>query len=186
MVSSRARDGNKIGDRGNEALPQSVVQLLKTQDAGYIRTTLQKTRKERQRLEQEIQIAEGRTVLALKGGKAGGTLVTFVDSRHEQEAYLQEAEAEDDEDDDAEEDEGSDEDTIPVALTEAQREERRIKKKRIRGREVRRNLLEVVKERENELVLAEQELEVQRAKMSNSVGGVNKNGVKFKIRERKR
>ena len=31
-----------------------------------------------------------------------------------------------------------------------------------------------------------EELEKQRAKMNSSVGGVNKNGVKFKIRERKR
>ena len=44
----------------------------------------------------------------------------------------------------------------------------------------------MVKKKERELAAAEEELEKQRAKMSNSVGGVNKNGVKFKIRERKR
>lgn len=46
--------------------------------------------------------------------------------------------------------------------------------------------LQMVRKKERELVAAEQELEKQRAKMSSSVGGVNKNGVKFKIRERKR
>jgi len=35
-------------------------------------------------------------------------------------------------------------------------------------------------------MLAEQELDLQRAKMNNSVGGVNKNGLQFKIRQRKR
>ena len=47
-------------------------------------------------------------------------------------------------------------------------------------------LLEAIKRRERELVTAEQELDLQRAKMSNSIGGLNKKGVKFKIRERKR
>jgi U3 small nucleolar RNA-associated protein 11 len=46
--------------------------------------------------------------------------------------------------------------------------------------------LQMVRKKERELVAAEEELEKQRAKMSSSVGGVNKNGVKFKIRERKR
>ena len=46
--------------------------------------------------------------------------------------------------------------------------------------------LQMVKKKERELVAAEEELEKQRAKMTSSVGGVNKNGVKFKIRERKR
>jgi U3 small nucleolar RNA-associated protein 11 len=35
-------------------------------------------------------------------------------------------------------------------------------------------------------MIAEEELEKQRAKMSNTVGGTNKDGVKFKIRERKK
>ena len=46
--------------------------------------------------------------------------------------------------------------------------------------------LRALKKRESELVAAEEELELQRAKMNNTVGGVNKNGVKFKVRERKR
>jgi U3 small nucleolar RNA-associated protein 11 len=46
--------------------------------------------------------------------------------------------------------------------------------------------LQMVRKKERELVAAEEALEKQRAKMSSSVGGVNKNGVKFKIRERKR
>ena len=46
--------------------------------------------------------------------------------------------------------------------------------------------LQMVRKKERELVAAEEELEKQRAKMNSSVGGVNKNGVKFKIRERKR
>jgi len=47
-------------------------------------------------------------------------------------------------------------------------------------------MLQALKKREQELTAGLQELNLQRAKMSNSIGGVNKNGVKFKMRERKR
>jgi U3 small nucleolar RNA-associated protein 11 len=37
-----------------------------------------------------------------------------------------------------------------------------------------------------EIQTAEKELDWQRSKMDNSVGGTNKDGIKWKIRERKR
>jgi U3 small nucleolar RNA-associated protein 11 len=192
MMSSRAENGIKIGDRGNKALDHGVVELLKQQDSGYLRTMLQQTRRERERLEQEIQV-EGRKVVSVKGGIVKGKKIAFVESREEQEAYPVDAEDEwEDEDDD--DDEETDEDDAPKPTTrkayevedEAQIQERRLKKKRLHAQEGRRKLLDALIERENVLVRAEQELELQRAKMSNSIGGVNKNGVKFKIRERKR
>jgi U3 small nucleolar RNA-associated protein 11 len=49
--------------------------------------------------------------------------------------------------------------------------------------------LSIARERLKALTEAEQALEIQRAKMSKSPtmgGGVNKHGVKFKVRDRKR
>lgn len=40
MVNSRTKKGIHVQDRGNEAMPVDVVKLLKTQDAGYVRTLL--------------------------------------------------------------------------------------------------------------------------------------------------
>lgn len=192
MMSSRMQNGVKLGDRGNVALSNNVVQLMKTQDVGYIRTMLQKTRRERERLEEEIHIEEGEgRVTALKGGIVSGKKIAFVESVDQQQAFLPE------EEDEWEDDDQDSEDGDQVAMskqtskardaeTEASRQAHFAKKKRLRGREVRKNLLEAVKQREEELTVAVQELELQLAKMSNSVGGVNKNGVKWKVRERKR
>jgi U3 small nucleolar RNA-associated protein 11 len=192
MMSSRAENGVKIGDRGNKVLDHDVVELLKQQDSGYLRTMLQQTRRERERLEQGIQV-EGKSVVSVKGGVVEGRKIKFVGSKKEQEAFLAEAEDEwEDEDDDEQTDNDEEDEPQPTARKvhnakdEAQIQQQRLKKKRLHAQEVRRNLLDALKEREDVLVQAEQELELQRAKMSNSIGGVNKNGVKFKIRERKR
>ncbi|KAI5453555.1 hypothetical protein NCC49_005381 [Naganishia albida] len=40
MVKGKTKNGIHIQDRGNEALPMELVKLLKTQDAGYIRTQI--------------------------------------------------------------------------------------------------------------------------------------------------
>lgn len=40
MVNSRTKKGVHIQDRGNQAMPVDVVKLLKTQDAGYVRTLI--------------------------------------------------------------------------------------------------------------------------------------------------
>lgn len=38
MISSKTKNGIHIQSRGNEAMPVDIVKLLKTQDAGYVRT----------------------------------------------------------------------------------------------------------------------------------------------------
>jgi U3 small nucleolar RNA-associated protein 11 len=194
MMSSRTIDGVKIGERGNKALGQEVVMLLKSQDAGYLRTVLQKTRVERKKLESSLIISEdvekgGSSVLGKRGKK--GEKKIFVESVLEQKEFAKSRRKDqivsDDEDADAEEaipkvdnfedfsDEGSgseasDEDTSTAPS----------------HRKSQLGMLEALRKREKELVTATRELELQRAKMSNSIGGTNKNGVKFKIRERKR
>lgn len=204
MMSARAKDGRKIG-KENKGLSQEVVQLLKTQDLAYLRTVLQGTRRERERLEGEILIDEGDGLKTLKDGEGvKGKHTVFVESRTEQRGF------------DAEDWFGTDKLELEKAYNRARRkfggepveekedkavaksrrqlgaEEQAAKvarkemKKKVRSQEVKQNLLAAVKQREHELVAAEEVLEQQRARMSNTIGGINKNGVKFKIRERKR
>lgn len=200
MMSSRTKDGIKVGDRGNKALNHEVVQLLKTQDIGYVRTMLQRTRKEREKLEQEIQLANEGKFVALKSGKddeddedawlkdevdqVDAHKITFVGSKEEQRHMLEDPEEED-----------MEAKAVPQKkLSKRQAEEQRqaeiaagrARKKRAQQQEQRRELLDAVRKRENDLRVAEQELDLQRAKMNNSVGGVNKDGLAFKIRQRKR
>ncbi|KAF2277832.1 U3 small nucleolar RNA-associated protein 11 [Westerdykella ornata] len=206
MMSSKVDSaGRKIADRGNKPLSMEVVKLLKTQDAGYIRTMLQMVRKERQKLEEKI-LLEGKQVVPLgrehEGKRAGHTV--FVEGKEEQRKFKPDdwfgkgGEWPDREKrqrkarDDAEEEE--EEEEKPKKLTKKQleaklreeKEKRALQKRRERTQERMEIHLEAVKKRERELMAAEQELEMQRAKMNGSVGGVNKDGVKFKIRQRKK
>jgi U3 small nucleolar RNA-associated protein 11 len=202
MMSSRTRNGQKIADRGNKALSNDVVRLLKTQDTGYVRTLLQKTKKDRDRLEMEVQIEGAGRIVTLKGGavedeeddeekekdedeyKQATKKITFVESREEQQAMVIKGGSTDDDIGIAEKKKLSRREAEALRCTEI--EAGRAKKKRAQQQEARRSLLEAVRRRGDDLALAEQELDLQRAKMSNSVGGISKNGVKFKIRERKR
>lgn len=52
--------------------------------------------------------------------------------------------------------------------------------------DARRSKLAALKAREKDLIEAENELDLQRAKMSNSVGGTTKGGAKWRVRERKK
>jgi U3 small nucleolar RNA-associated protein 11 len=211
MMSSQVdRRGRKVADRGNKALSLEVVKLLKTQDAGYIRTMLQMARKEREELEQKLIMEEQGEVRAVKDGERAtkGKHRVFVENEEEQEEFdpdewfgrgrdmpgrTDSPNADDDDDDD----EDSDEEQVvqrPKTMSKkqieaqeaAKREARKFRKDRERAQERTVSKLRSIKKRERELVAAEEELELQRAKMNNTVGGVNKDGVKFKLRERKR
>jgi len=207
MLSSKTKNGIKIADRGNKALNSDVVKLLKTQDAGYVRTMLQRSRKERQKLEEEMVLMDvegedGTRLRTLKDvdGEDANSHTVFVDDETEQAEF------------DAEE--WFDTDAVGVNNAHnrprrtpandapaptaakgprelekerlAKRNERIRLKKRQREQASQQIKLKLLRDREKDLATAEQELEVQRARMSNSAGGVNKAGVKFKVRERKR
>lgn len=209
MSTKTGANGAKLGDRGNQVLSQDVAKLLKTQDAGYLRTVAQKVRKERERLEEGIVIEE-KEVRALKGesGKKKGHTV-FVGSKDEQEGFQPDewfgtsaqglnktynrprrqsevASEEEVTDGHPETSKQRRPQRAMDAELKAIKEERALRKKRQREQEARRIRLEAVKARERDLLTAEQALADQRAKMANNVGGVNKAGVKFKVRERKR
>jgi hypothetical protein len=212
MMSSRVdKQGKKVADRGNQVLSLDVVKLLKTQDAGYIRTMLQQVRKERQELEQRLVLEEGEVRAVRDGEKTRqGKHRVFVDDEEEQRGFDPEAwfgrgdempvdpsaHAEDleahrfDEDEDREDTPKTRPKTLSKKQMEGEELAKREKRLFSRGRDQAQGRtayrLEAVKRRESELVAAENELELQRAKMNNTVGGVNKHGVKFKVRERKR
>lgn len=168
-TTGKGRTGTVNGDRGNAVLTQEAVRLFKTQDLGYVRTVRNKTLKEVGDLEMKV-----------KGIRAEGKKVVFVDDEAEQRRRLDEAEDNDlnmDEDDEDEEDEPK--------LSIEEKNRRNLQRKETQKLE---NRLEAARERLKALTQAEEALDLQRAKMAKSptVGGVNKQGVKFKVRERKR
>lgn len=77
----------------------------------------------------------------------------------------------------------SDPDKDDESLSPEERQRRRKQRKNVA---VLKRRAEGLSEKEAELTRALQALDTQRAKMNRTIGGVNKNGVKFKIRERKR
>lgn len=159
------RTGTVDGDRGNQVLSQDAVRLFKTQDLGYVRTMRNKALK-------EVEELEKRTV----GIKGQGKKVVFVDDEEEQRQKLQDVAMD-------EVDEEDDEDAEVDAET---KKFRKVQDKEADKLETR---LSVARERLKALTEAEQALEIQRAKMSKSPtmgAGVNKHGVKFKVRDRKR
>jgi U3 small nucleolar RNA-associated protein 11 len=188
-------------------LSQEEVALLKTQDAGYLRTMLGKIRKEREALERSIVLGSEGVVSAkdeLEGKRGNGKgHFVFVSDRVEQKSFVPEeffgveskevnrkwnrrrksdmdggedggnAKTEEPNDTDAgeEQDGGSEDEEI------AYDESRRAKLQR---------QLAAVRRKEEALRTAERELGLQRAKMAGLIGGVNKDGVKYKIRNRRR
>jgi U3 small nucleolar RNA-associated protein 11 len=196
MMSSKVDSkGRKIAERGNKSLSLDVVKLLKTQDIGYIRTMLQMVRKEREELEQRI-IVEEAGVKAIKDGENERRLdhTVFVDDEQEQRRFKPgrsgkkevAATTEPLEDEETEGQPRKLSKKQQEAVQHAEQEQRALLRKRERAQERAMSHLEGVRARERDLMIAEEELEKQRAKMSNTVGGTNKDGVKFKIRERKK
>jgi U3 small nucleolar RNA-associated protein 11 len=166
----------------------------------------EKVRRELETVEREVRLQEGIKGV-LDGGKAksktktktktDGGKVVFVDSVEEQRrrAGLEESdEIDSDEEDDAEEAGRPAQGNNTTKKTKKQLEEeeslrreiRAAKRMKKRAAETRLRKLEALKKQHEDIVAAERELDWQRGRMDNAVGGVNKNGVKWKIRERKR
>lgn len=208
MSSTVDKAGRKVADRGNKSLDLDVVKLLKTQDAGYIRTMLQMVRKEREALEKRL-VLEDEEVRVLRDGddERAGKHTVYVGKKEEQDEFdddewfgrggempgrvgLKEPQVGNDAQEEDEDESPKTQKRLSKKQQEAQamakKQEKLFMSKRERAQERAAAHLEAVKARERALVAAEEELENQRAKMNHTVGGVNKNGVKFKIRERKR
>ena len=212
MTSSRMQDGRKIGSRGNAVLEMDKARLLKTQDAGYIRTLLQKTRLEREELEAAVQIVDEDGIQELRlldGRNEGmGKHTVFVETVEEQKAFdpkewfntdakgLAQRHNRRRRKSDASTHDGDKPSTKPIKTKprgmedeEATRDrEEREQERRLHKQEVRRNYLEALRQRENTLSEAAEELDIQRNRMNNNPGSVTKKGDKIRalILKRKR
>lgn len=210
MLSSQSRKGRKLADRQNPVLGQDVVKLLKTQDAGYVTTMLQRTRRARARLEQEFVLSEdqGAEVLGALSSQEKGSHTVFVNSSQEQRQYKIDghlafrpdfATRKPGNHSMNEEEDNSDgkphlflPNEAPKSCRAAERQKLALKQDKLlrthhrKEQDARRSKLAALKAREKDLIEAENELNLQRAKMSNSVGGTTKAGAKWKVRERKR
>lgn len=197
-------------------LSHEAIKLLKTQDTGYLRTVGERVRREIERLEREVELQVGMNkVLGKKDGEKGEesdeddgidddsdfdfgapvqpkpTRVVFADDRQDQLAMKKRRmQKEEPALESEEEDQTSNKTRKTPKQLQAERQAladaRRARKLRKRTIEARNNKLTALRKQHAEIRTAEQELDWQRAKMGNSVGGTNKDGIKWKIRERKR
>ena len=209
MMSNKTHnDGQKVADRGNKSLSIDSVKLLKTQDAGYLRVMAQKTRRAREKMEEELSLNlekdMNRVVLSKDKHALGDPQhIAFVGSREEQKKSHLGQTYEDGivalhgrsptsrqkggkeiEDERGICEKGS---RTPTG-TKAQKlkVDGVLKRRQKRNEESRKIKLAILKNRETDLIAAERELELQRAKISSNVGGVTKAGLKWKVRERRR
>ncbi|KAI5287808.1 hypothetical protein KEM54_005720 [Ascosphaera aggregata] len=207
MMSGKSNRQGRHGARDPTAtLSHGAVKLLKTQDANYLRTVSVKIQRQLEKLEKEARLQEGVGQALQKNLATGQQRKIFVES-------VEELGGDDGDDGDDymvglgdgftdEEDEEDFDFSAPVVQTnekkklskkelEKQEEERkqmlansrRLKK---RAQESRLRKIEVLRKQLADIKAAENELELQRAKMAHAVGGTNKDGIKWKIRERKR
>lgn len=208
MNGKMSRDGHKIPDRGNPVLSQETVHLLKTQDAGYLQTLSQQNRRAKEKLEQQYLLRDDAIIELSKdsdnlrtdhvlfhngpvqAGTAGfgdftgsgvdrGLCRTLEDLDHKLDGnksnrLISEANL----------------DSLTRRYAVQQKifhnHSRSLGRKRKRQEKIRQSKLDALEVRQKTILAAEQELELQRARMTNSVGGVNQAGVKWKIRERKK
>lgn len=207
MMSAEKGTAGKHGKGGSEALlSHDAVKLLKTQDSGYLRTVSNRGRREVQKLEEQVRLAE---VMKEDGTVKPGKKIVFVEeeiantskkrkrsSKSLETEVLQDVPqpigaAQDSHNAIPLNDENAE---PPGKKSPAQRlkditASKRLlleRKRRRRLQELQSNKLGSLKKRQREILAAANELEAQRARMARTIGGVNKDGVKFKVRERKR
>lgn len=225
MMSANARTQGKHGtalardSASARGLSHEAIKLLKTQDAGYLRTVGERVRRELERVELDVKVQEGMSNSLdgkkdkKKGGNNGNDLddedfegfdsddddeddakpnkLVFADDRAEQllrKRRLQDSKHTEEPSDDDQQTKPTQKKTPKQLAAERQAlvDGRRARKIRKRAIEARENKLKALRKQFDDITAAERELEWQRARMDNVVGGTNKNGVKWKIRERKR
>ncbi|EEU48961.1 uncharacterized protein NECHADRAFT_99031 [Fusarium vanettenii 77-13-4] len=197
---NRVKDGKKWsgtvqGDRGNKVLDVDTVRLLKTQDIGYIRTMRQVVAKEVAKLEEQVVLTRGFDKLgkdeeeeqddddnefdfatAPSKPKAPRKIV-FMDDEEQRENVIRQKMEDDDEDVADKTFEGFDDEKKEDAELERAKSLRRLQLQ-----------LENARKKLHTLKTAEEELEIQRAKMAKTAtsGGTTRKGKKIMVRTRKR
>ena len=199
-----------MAERQNPILGQDVAKLLKTHDAFYVTTLLQKTKHARARLQQTFVLNEHQSaeLMGSLSSPEKGDLKVFVNSREEQRQCELDLTLADwpivtmkqlgIPSTNGQEDGSNGERLIysskdaPKSRRAAERQERALEQDQILRKQRRKELaartskLAVLNTREKTLIEAKNELDLQRANMSNSVGGTTKLGVNWKVRERKK
>lgn len=195
LAAGKKWDGTVAGDRGNKALDMDTVRLLKTQDIGYLRTVRSVVAKEVRELEQKAVIAgafagvdgeeeedddfDSDEDIAPRKAKAPSKpkKIVFAASEEELEEKLPEPE-------DSDDDVDMDDDDFEKFDDEKDREAR----KRAQNAERLRTKLRNARKKLKALTDAENELELQRARMAKTatVASITKRGQKIKVRERKK
>lgn len=205
MMNSSSKNGVKVAKRGadnsgggGKSLSMDVVHLMKTQDVAYLRTVLQSTRKEIERLEQEVVAADAGVNVNAVGGKKKlkfddeGAEISVEDDSDGMEDFsdfgdLDGLDGLDDLDGmDADMSDAPEEKKEAKPLTKEEKAQRSAAKRKKHIMETRRNKLDGLQDRAEDLTTALRELEDQRVQMNGKAGGVNKNGTKFKVRQRVR
>lgn len=188
MMSSTSAGGVKRARRGEEnaagsgkSLGAEAVKLMKTQDEGYLRTVLQSTRHERERVEREV--VTGGVGVSVVVPAASSRRVVFGEDGEDMPAQPVLSSDSDGDLDDMLSDEG-DSDGEATETKLLSKEELAAKKRRRHALDVKRRQLEALRDREEQLSAALREVEAQRARMNGTAGGVNKNGVKFRAQRR--
>ncbi|EXJ88095.1 hypothetical protein A1O1_05023 [Capronia coronata CBS 617.96] len=211
MLSQGKAGLGKHKAAGDQSGPLShdAVKLLKTQDAGYLRTVAARGRKEIERLKEEVGLdavtmggsmgkrkvfTDDEDVMATRGKKrtSDGEVmdqapqVSTIELGVEVDQTTERADLVEPEDDSDSRPSKRTSNKALAAKQDAAARLRAERKKRKRIQEMRVAKLEALRKRQREILAAADQLELQRAKMARTVGGVNKNGIKFKIRERKK
>lgn len=159
-------------------LNHDAVQLLKTQDLGYLRTLIQRTRKQIARLKQAIdQSSMTTTANYLKRAKKTVFVSTMESQQYQNvcRAYPPESEGHKD---GSEASSRSKDPSVPDGSVHPRKHRTDHDRQEAK--------LIALQRREADLRQAEHELENQRAMIQNTAGSVNGSGMKFKIRARKR
>ncbi|KAG9844945.1 U3 small nucleolar RNA-associated protein 11, partial [Aureobasidium melanogenum] len=196
MITRTTKKGVQQSTRGKENGSQApmnmdTVKLLKTQDAGYLQTVLQQTRRAREKIEkQAVLMTTGVDASSISKRKVFDDNGELIEERKKQPEF-------DDDDDmdlnlddladlgdldglddldgidgDGSGSEGGKSDGEESDTEGLSKEEIRQRRKKRRAQEVLQNHLEALKDRERDLSLALSQLQHQRARMNNTVGGV--------------
>ncbi|KAK3180467.1 hypothetical protein K4F52_008195 [Lecanicillium sp. MT-2017a] len=187
--------GTVEGDRGNKGMDVDTVRLLKTQDIGYVRTMKQIAVKEVGKLEEQVILTRGLNHLddddaedddddgfddsdeedmPMPAKPRAPRKIVFADNEDERESAMHEQL--DREEEAEEEDERADE-ARDAAEAERVKSVGKLKRR-----------LEQARRKLKALTEAEQELEIQQAKMAKTAtsGGQSRRGKKLMVRARKR
>lgn len=197
MTSERSKTQGRHGARESTSLSQEALKLLKTQDAGYLRVVGERVRRELEKVAKEAELQDGMATASGEVATVCGKKVIFAETLEEQRQKRRDQggsngveEVEQGEALQTQEPDPGPKERKSKKQLDAERRTlkemlnaRKLKRKAAESRRVK---VEALKKQHKDILAAERELEWQRARSGNSVGGTNKYGIKWKIRERKK